>query len=86
MEVLSRNVLVVRADLQWKIIGDHYLIGKFNLGKKGDRYQELLSIKNMLIGGGFTYAYKSLAGPIEITLMKGRDRRWQANLCLGFWF
>ena len=86
LEILTRNALAISTDLQWNFYGDHYLVGKFNLGKTGVDYNELLKNKDFLMGGGLSYAYKSLLGPLEITVMKAQKRPWSAYLSLGYWF
>jgi NTE family protein len=85
-EVSSRNLFVLRTDFQWNLFGDHYLILKFNAGKKNQYYEDLFSKGNLLIGGGLTYAYKSLVGPVELSILQAQDRKLKVYLSLGFWF
>jgi NTE family protein len=85
-EVTTKNVIVLRADLQWNFYGNHYLIGKYNIGKKGTYYDDLFTENGYFAGGGITYAYKSLAGPIELTFMKAKNRDYKGFLSVGFWF
>jgi hypothetical protein len=85
-EITSKNVIVLRGDLQWNFYGSHYLIGKYNYGRKGTYFEDLFNEKDYLSGWGITYAYKSLAGPIELTFMKAEDREFKGFLSVGFWF
>jgi hypothetical protein len=66
--------------------GDHYLIARLNMGNTGTEYQKIFTEGNLLIGGGLSYVYKSLGGPVEITIMQANNRKLQAYVCLGFWF
>jgi hypothetical protein len=85
-EISTKNVIVIRADLQWNFYGSHYLIAKYNVGKKGNYYEELYTESGYFNGGGISYAYKSLAGPMEITFMKAKNRNYKGFLSVGFWF
>jgi NTE family protein len=85
-EVISRNTMVLRTDFQWNFYGDHYLIAKFNVGKNVEFYENLFTKGKILVGGGLTYAYKSLVGPIEISILQAQDRKFKNYISLGFWF
>jgi NTE family protein len=85
-EMTTRNTLVLRADFQWNLIGDHYLTTKFNIGKKGNYFEDLFTSDDYLPGIGFTYSYKSLIGPLEVSIMKTENRDFKGFLSLGFWF
>lgn len=86
MEVPTKNLAIFRSDFQWNFIGDHYIIAKFNMGSAGSEYQELLREGDLLVGGGLSYVYKSLVGPVEISVMKAINRKIESYVCLGFWF
>ncbi len=86
MEIQTKNLIVFRSDFQWNIYGDHYLIAKLNIGDTADRYEQLLGEGDIIMGAGLSYVYKSLAGPVELTLMQANNRQLKAHICLGFWF
>lgn len=86
LEIPTKNVLVLRADLQWNLFGSHYLIAKYNVGKKGRYLEDIFTENGYFAGGGISYAYKSLAGPIEISFMKAKNRDYKGFLSIGFWF
>jgi len=64
----------------------YHLIGKYNVGKTGTYYDDLFTESGYFAGGGVTYALKSLAGPIELTFMKAKNRNYKGFLSVGFWF
>jgi len=78
--------VVLRSDLQWNFFGNHYLIAKFNIGNTASQFDELLTDGNVLLGGGLSYVFKSLVGPVEITIMQAKNRQLKGYVCLGFWF
>ncbi len=86
MEIQTKNLVVLRSDLQWNFFGNHYLIAKFNIGNTASQFDELLTDGNVLLGGGLSYVFKSLVGPVEITIMQAKNRQLKGYVCLGFWF
>ena len=85
-EIATKNIIVLRADIQWNLFGNHYITAKFNIGEKGTYYQDLFNEKTLMSGAGLTYSYRSLAGPVELTIMKAKDREFKGFLSVGFWF
>jgi len=86
LEVTAKNAAVLRADLQFNFYGNHYLIGKYNVGKTGMYFEDMYKEEGYFAGVGITYAYKSPAGPIELTFMKAKNRDFKGFLNIGFWF
>jgi len=85
-EISTKNTLVGKSDFQWNFYGNHYLIGTVNVGNVSPRYEDLFTNGDVLFGYGLTYAYKSILGPLEITVMKAQHRDLKAFLSIGFWF
>jgi hypothetical protein len=86
MEVSTKNLVAFKSDLQWNIFGEHYITARINAGDTADQSGNLLNDEKVALGAGLSYAYKSLVGPVEITVMQATDRKLKAHICLGFWF
>ncbi len=86
LELQTKNLAVLRSDFQLNFAGDHYLIARFNMGNTGTEYKKVFTKDNLLIGGGLSYVYKSLGGPVEISIMQANNRKILIYVCLGFWF
>jgi NTE family protein len=86
LELQTKNLAVLRSDFQLNFTGDHYLIARFNVGNTGTEYKKVFTEGNLLMGGGLSYVYKSLGGPVEISIMQANNRKLQIYACLGFWF
>ncbi|PKQ61889.1 hypothetical protein BZG02_14675 [Labilibaculum filiforme] len=87
MEVASTNSFVFRADFQYELFRNNYLILKANAGKLNDDVDEALRHGEWIKGVGLTYSYNSIIGPIEFTLMYSDRKSGISNYVnLGFWF
>lgn len=86
MELPTKNLAILRSDFQWNFIGDHYLTAKVNIGNSSEHYKNLLSNQEILFGGGISYTFKSLLGPVELSVLKANERPTMAFVNLGFWF
>jgi NTE family protein len=82
----SNHAMVLRADLQFRIRGNHYIIWKNNFGKVFDDFNTLGDASTSMFGSGFTYGYASPVGPVEVTLMASSES-WKPILFinLGYW-
>ncbi|MBN2597203.1 patatin-like phospholipase family protein [Labilibaculum sp.] len=87
MEMASINSFVFRADFQYELFRNNYLILKTNAGKLVEDVNDALTHGEWIKGIGLTYSYNSLIGPIEISLMYSDKKNGISNYVnLGFWF
>ncbi len=87
MEISSTNSFVFRADFQYELFRNNYLILKTNAGKLVDDVNDALTQGEWIKGIGLTYSYNSLIGPIEFSLMYSDQKNDISNyVSLGFWF
>ncbi|MCX6227474.1 MAG: patatin-like phospholipase family protein [Bacteroidia bacterium] len=86
MERASNHALIVRADLQYRLRGNHYLVLKLNAGKSFNTLSQFNYAKANLAGIGLTYGYSSPIGPVEVTLMGSTtSKRPILFINLGYW-
>ena len=86
-QMIFRNALILRADLRYKLLKDHYLFLKPNVGIISNKTNIFNFDKNEFIyGAGLTYSYNSLIGPVELTLMSAVNSGFDVFFNLGFWF
>ncbi|MDM8159689.1 patatin-like phospholipase family protein [Labilibaculum sp. K2S] len=87
MEMASVNSFVFRADFQYELFRNNYLILKTNAGKLVEDVNNTLTQGEWIRGIGLTYSYNSLIGPIEFSLMYSDKKNGISNYVnLGFWF
>jgi NTE family protein len=87
MELSSMNSFVFRADFQYELFRNNYLILKVNAGNLVEQVDEALIQGEWIKGVGLTYSYNSLIGPIELSLMYSDKKNGILNYVnLGFWF
>jgi len=86
MERASNQAIVLRADLQCRLRGNHYAIWKTNIGKSFDAFDQFTDASTTVFGTGLTYGYSSPVGPVEVTVMAASDS-WKPILFinLGYW-
>jgi NTE family protein len=86
MERAANNAVVLRADLQFRIKGNHYALWKMNIGKVFDAFNQFTEPSTTIFGTGVTYGYSSPVGPVEVTLMTASGT-WKPILFinLGYW-
>ena len=57
-----------------------------NLGKMTALPEDLVTKGETITGFGITYGYKSIIGPIELSLMDSPSHDLIAYVNIGFWF
>jgi len=83
METLHKSGVVLRGDFQWEMWKKNYLILKTNIGK----FEDFFSSSHTLVGAGAAFAYESVIGPMEATLMYSTEnRKFTFLVNLGYWF
>lgn len=87
MELIGRNALMLRADVNYEIYKDHFLQFKANFGKMEPTLNALFISDILLDGYSLGYTYNSLIGPLEFNLAGSTNHRdIYAYIRLGFWF
>lgn len=87
MELMSRNALIVGADLQVELFPNIYILLRGNIGNLRNDFAELISTDQLYGGYGITLGYDSWIGPIEVSALKSvRKPRLTGFLNIGFWF
>lgn len=87
MEVMTKNAFVVKGDLQFQLFRNNYLIIKTNIGHYMDNAKDIFEGGEWIHGGGITYSYNSLIGPMEVSLMISNNHKKISNfVSLGYWF
>jgi NTE family protein len=86
LEFRTLNCLIARCDLQYQIFKRHYMIISGNLGKMTALPEDLVTKGETITGFGITYGYKSIIGPIELSLMDSPSHDLIAYVNIGFWF
>lgn len=86
MERASNNALILRADLQYRLRTNHYLMLKMNAGKTYDTFAQFTDKTTTIAGLGLTYGYSSPVGPVEITFMGStHSSKPFLFINLGYW-
>ena len=66
MEIFDNSLIVVRLSARQRLWRRHYLTISGNYAKQSGNFFDILKGGDIL-GGGLTYAYNSLIGPISLT-------------------
>jgi len=87
MEVTSDNSFVFRADIQFELFKNNFLILKPNAAKVIEDVNDVLKQGRWIKGVGITYAYNSIVGPMEVTFsLSDIEYRVRGFISLGYWF
>jgi len=87
MEVMNDNSFVFRADIQFEIFKNNFLILKPNAAKVIEDVNDALTQGQWIKGIGLTYAYNSIVGPMEVTFsLSDLENRVRGFISLGYWF
>ncbi len=87
MELSGRNALMLRGDLYYEFFKNHYLIGRYNLGRLEPALDQLLDSETLFDGYSLGYSFNSPIGPLELHVMSSTNHSdWYTYLALGFWF
>ncbi len=90
MEIIGRNALIARLDLQTEIAKNHFITLKVNGAKTDPIFEKLFDLsanESIFNGYGISYGYNSMIGPIELTVY-GSDSHDEIRsyISIGFWF
>ena len=86
MELSADNVALIRLDLRLRLWQKFYLTANPNFGMYGDSTSPFID-GNFMVGGGFSFAYDSMVGPIEFNLSTSNiNNKVTAFFSLGYCF
>jgi NTE family protein len=87
MEVISKNSLILKMDLQMRFFNKFFLVGTVNAGNFSEKVNDLITIDNISGGYGITAGYNSLIGPIELSLSRSVNRSgFLGFVRIGYYF
>tara|TARA_R110001583_G_scaffold10417_4_gene47856 strand:+ start:28029 stop:30230 length:2202 start_codon:yes stop_codon:yes gene_type:complete len=87
MELASSNSFIFRADVQFELFKNNYLVLMPNIGKIVEDVNSALTKGRWIKGIGLTYSYNSLVGPMEVTFgLSDVETRVRGFIALGYWF
>lgn len=66
---MNTTMAVARLDFRQELFRNNYLIFSGNYGRYSNDEEEIIKNAEQIWGGGITYSYNSLIGPIEATIM-----------------
>lgn len=86
-QLYGSHIAIGKISWQYNFYGNFYAIANFNGGYVASDFTQWLSDNNFVFGGGLTLGMKTVAGPIEVSLMG-------SNKCsdiigffnIGYWF
>jgi len=71
MKIQSRNIAVLRNNLQFEFLAGKYVTLSMNFAKIGEHFDDIYKKNNNYNGFGISFGTESPIGPIDYTLMKG---------------
>jgi len=87
MELSGRNLLSARADINYEISKNHFILAKLNYAKLENSFEDIFNSSLLLDGYSLGYAYNSLIGPLELHVSTSTNHaNFYAYVRLGFWF
>lgn len=86
LETFDNTVLVLKAKFRYRIGSNHYAIAMLNYAKEDKSLFDILGGTD-LWGGGVSYSYDSLIGPIDVVLnLSNWDKKLGFYFNLGYYF
>jgi NTE family protein len=87
MQLLGSKAWSAGTELRYEAWGNNFFAIKANIAKTTFTGKELIQPDGITFGGGISYGYRSVIGPIEITLMRSNSIRGLAGFInIGYWF
>lgn len=86
MERSGNHAVILRADFQYNLKGNQYILWRNNFAQSFDRLDEMFNLPTLIGGTGLTYGYASPIGPIEATLFLSNNS-WKPGIFIniGYW-
>ena len=86
LQLFENSVLVGRMALRYRLGMRHYVILTGNYAKQAENFFKLFQGDDIW-GGGASYAYNSIIGPISVTFdLSNWDKKLGVYFNLGFYF
>lgn len=86
LEAFDNTVIVLKTKFRYRIGSKHYLIAIANYAKQDKNFFDILGGEDIW-GGGISYSYDSLIGPIDVLFdLSNRDRKLGFYFNLGYYF
>jgi NTE family protein len=70
MQIPGNYVASSRLDLQWEVWSDNFITLRGNVGKITETLHEFKYFRDIVVGYGAAFGYRSPIGPMEITVMQ----------------
>lgn len=87
MQQNGSNAWAAGTDIRYEAWENNFLSLKGNISKSTIAGKDLIKPREITIGGGISYGYRSVIGPMEITLMTSNSIRGiAAFINIGYWF
>ena len=87
MEITGRNALTARGDVFYQFLKNHYLVGRYNLGKLEPTFDDLFVSRILVDGYSLGYCFNSPVGPLELNVIGSSNHsKVYTYVNLGFWF
>lgn len=87
MQLTGSNAWSAGTDLRFEVWEDNFFTLKSNISKATIAGKDLLIPKEITFGGGISYSYKSVIGPMELTLMASNSVNGITGFInIGYWF
>lgn len=86
LEAFDNTVIVLRTKLRYRIGARHYLTGTVNYAKQDKNFFDILGGDDIW-GGGISYSYDTLIGPIDVLFdISNWDKKLGFYFNLGYYF
>lgn len=87
MQVTGSNAWAAGTDLRMEVWTDNFISLKANICKASLAAKDLITTSGITYGGGISYGYRSVIGPMEVTLMTSNNIKGLTGFInIGYWF
>lgn len=87
MQLTGSNAWSASTDLRWEAWENNFLSVKANISKATIAGKDLIKPEGITYGGGISYGYRSVIGPMDITIMTSNTLKGVAGFInIGYWF
>lgn len=87
LELFDNSLLIGRLALRYRLGARHYVTLTGNYARQTDRFWDILKEGENIWGGGASYAYNSIIGPISVTFdLSDWDTKLGVYFNLGYYF
>jgi NTE family protein len=87
MQISGSNAWALGTDLRFEAWPNNFFSIKGNVSKAAVAAKDLITTSGITIGGGVSFGYKSVIGPMEISFMSSNNIKGLAGFVnIGYWF